>query len=126
MDAVSDEMALSTLSCFSSANSFRPVAVWRVSSAGLSFSVLDAASWPLLRERETGLFRLVSTSSELTLLKGLSLRPLSFRKLETGLDSAALSTATKLARTLESGLAEPGVSEPTGDRPRDGGEVVEF
>lgn len=73
-----------------------------------------------------GLFRPVSASSELTLLRGLSLRPLSFRKLETGLDWAALSTATKLARTLESGLVVPGLSEPAGDRPRDGGEVVEF
>lgn len=34
------------------------------------------------------------------------------------------STVTKLARTLESCLVDPGVPELTGDLPRDGGEVM--
>ena len=34
------------------------------------------------------------------------------------------STATKLARTLESGLVEFGVSEEWGDLPRDGGDAT--
>lgn len=54
----------------------------------------------------------------------LSLFPLVFLNGEAGLDCTTPSTVTKLARTLESGLVEPGVSEPTGDRPREGGEVI--
>lgn len=76
-------------------------------------------------EGSTGLFWLpsVSRSSELKLLMRAgdarpSLWPLTVR------DWAALSTATKLARTLESGLAELDLSDPTGDLPRDGGEGV--
>lgn len=42
----------------------------------------------------------------------------------TARDCAALSTATKLARTLESCLPVPEFSEPAGDLPRDGGEGV--
>lgn len=123
VDVSSDEVAFSTLL----SESFCSGPAWVVSSAGLSLSVFRAVSRPLLRGRAIGLLRPVSTSSELTLLTaGLSLRPLSFRKLEAGLDWAARSTATKLARTLESGLVEPGVSEPAGDRPREGGEVVLF
>jgi hypothetical protein len=57
-------------------------------------------------------------------MPGLSLRPLVFLNGDPGLDPMAPSTVTKLARTLDSGLVEPGVSEPTGDRPRDGGEVI--
>lgn len=68
-----------------------------------------------------------SISSALILgpkIPGLSLRPLVFLNGEPGLDWMAPSTVTKLARTLDSGLVDPGVSEPTGDRPRDGGEVI--
>lgn len=79
---------------------------------------------PLVGEG-TGLFAPAFKSSDAVLLSaGLSLRPLSFLSIESGLSWAALSTATKLARTLERGLPEPGVSDPTGDRPRDGGDVA--
>lgn len=39
---------------------------------------------------------------------------------------AAFSTAMKLARTFDNGRPEPELSEFTGDRPRDGGEVALF
>lgn len=54
----------------------------------------------------------------------LSLRPLVFLKGEPELDCTTPSTVTKLARTRDSGRVEPGVSEQTGDRPREGGEVI--
>lgn len=103
-----------------------------VSSAGpvvcTGLSVLPFAGFcapsPLVGEG-TGLFALAFKSSDAVLFTaGLPLRLLSFLSIESGLSWAALSTATKLARTLERGLPEPGGSDPTGDRPRDGGDVA--
>lgn len=92
---------------------------------------LEVASMPLPGGVDArGVFTGPSISSELKLrmrtgAAGLSLRVLALlRRLETGLDCTAPSTAIKLARTLDKGLVEPGVSEPTGDLPREGGEVV--
>jgi len=71
--------------------------------------------------------RRASTSSALICgpkMPGLSLRPLVFLNGELGFDCITPSTVTKLARTLESCLVDPEVAEPTGDLPREGGEVM--
>jgi hypothetical protein len=63
-------------------------------------------------------------------LESLSSATLLFSKEDVSLSfdlrNPPFSTETKLARTLESGLTEPGVSEPPGERPREGGEVLLF
>lgn len=94
----------------------------------LESSPFSTSGKPLLvGDADNGLFRL-ATSSELKLLTlgeaaGLSLRPLALRRPAAG-DCTAPSTAMKLARTLDNGLPEPEFSESTGDRPREGGEVL--
>lgn len=68
-----------------------------------------------------------STSLLLSLegLRGVS-PSLDFRKPPKGPERPTFSTAMKLARTLESGLPLPELSEPAGERPREGGEVLSF
>lgn len=55
----------------------------------------------------------------------LSSAPFTFFNPSSGPPCPLRSTATKLARTLERGRPVTEVSDPTGDRPREGGEVAE-
>lgn len=68
-----------------------------------------------------------SPSLDLSLdgLRGVS-PSFDFRKPPKGPERPTFSTAMKLARTLESGLPLPELSEPAGERPREGGEVLSF
>lgn len=96
---------------------------------GLVSLKVCSLSKPLLVGDDKGLFKGAFRSSELKLLTldggaaGLSLRLLALLNPATAPDWVAPSTAMKLARTFDRGL-EPECSEPTGDRPREGGDVV--